>query len=93
MGEAEPDMSWFDIAVTHQGEAVILGHSDGWSDFDIEHWWSDTFDCDEPSHLAAGAYRWSGFKIGSWGEGDHINLIGGEFSPIIPEMSKAETQP
>ena len=79
---AEPDMSWFDIAVTHRREVVILGHSDGWSAYEIEHWWEDTFDTDAPKHLEPGAYRWTDFTIGYWGDSDHINCTGGKFTAL-----------
>ncbi len=79
--EQEPDMSWFDIAVTHAKEVVILGNSPGWDDFDIEHWWEDTFSTEAPD-LAPGAYRWAGFTVGHWQEDEHIKGTGGTFSPI-----------
>jgi hypothetical protein len=91
--EAEPDMSWFDIAVDHSHEVFVLGHSSGWTDYDIEHFWEDVFEHDAPSHLAPGAYRWTGFKIGFWGEGEHLNVSGGEFNPLpasLPAASEGE---
>lgn len=77
----EPDMSWFDIAVTRKKEVVITDHSAGWADFDIEHWWEDTFAADVPTHLAPGMYRWQNFNIGWWDEDDAINVTGGDFIP------------
>ncbi|WP_395393135.1 hypothetical protein WBP07_18170 [Novosphingobium sp. BL-8A] len=81
--EAEPDMSWFDIAVTHNKEVMVLGHSEDWNQFDIEHWWEDTFATCAPEHLAPGAYRWAGYLIGSWDEGEHLNVTGGDFTPLL----------
>lgn len=78
---AEADMSWFLIGVRRGGrDIVILDNAPGWDDFDIEFYWEDTFACDPPRHLAPGAYRWSGFKIGWWAEDDAINVSGGTFT-------------
>lgn len=78
----EPDMSWIDIAVTHSKDVCILGYSEGWKEFVMEHWWEDTFSTDAPEHLAPGAYRWTGFVIGSWDEDEHITASKGEYAPI-----------
>ena len=80
----ESDMSWFLIAVSQRKasgyrDVVILDYSAGWSQFDIEFYWEDTFETDAPTHLEAGAYRWSGFTVGFWGESDHLNVTGGTF--------------
>lgn len=80
--EIEPDMSWIDIAVTHSKEVIILGYSEGWKQFAMEHWWEDTFSTDAPEHLAPGAYRWTGYVIGIWDEDEHIAASKGEYTPI-----------
>lgn len=80
----EPDMSWFDIAIDNRGNAVILDYAAGWEGHTIEFYWEDTFASDPPKHLATGAYRWTGFKVGFWGEDDHLNVTGGEFISALP---------
>jgi len=89
----EPDMSWFDIAVDKRGNTVILDYAPGWDDHTIEFYWGDTFASDPPKHLPAGAYRWTGFKVGFWGDGDHINVTGGEFVPQNQALSALPHQP
>ena len=75
----EPDMSWIDIAVCRNA-TVIVRFSPGWAEFIDEFHFEDVFECDVPD-LVAGLYRWTGYKIGFWGEDDHINLKGGTFTP------------
>ena len=80
----EPDTSWFDIAIDKRGNTVILDYAPGWESYSIEFHWEDTFAIKPPSHLPVGAYRWTGFNIGYWGDDDHINIHGGEFIPLNP---------
>ncbi len=82
MGQREPDMSWIDIAVGRK-MCVILDYSEGWRPYIDELHFEDVFDCDPPSHLPIGAYRWSGFKVGSWDEGDAVSVFGGTFAPRL----------
>jgi hypothetical protein len=78
--EAEPDMSWFDIAVDRKGNVMVLDWSADWDEWAIEPNWEDTFEIDAPSHLAPGAYRWSGFKVGYSDEDEALNVTGGSFA-------------
>lgn len=75
-------MSWVDIAVLGQKRGVvILDYAPGWADFIDELHFADVFEGDEPDHLSPGAYRWSGYKVGSWEEGDAAVATGGTFTP------------
>lgn len=89
---AEDDMSWFLIAVDRKKNVFILDYAPGWSDFDIETHWDDTFETDAPQHLAPGCYRWSGFKIGWWAEDEAINAKGGEFEPFVLRARAQESR-
>jgi hypothetical protein len=75
----EPDMSWIDIAVCRNA-TVITSYSPGWAEFIDEFHFEDVFECDVPD-LVNGLYRWADYKIGSWDEGDPINIRGGTFTP------------
>lgn len=88
-GEPEADMSWFIFAVDKKKNCVILDCAPGWSDFNIEFHWEDTFDSDPPLHLSPGAYRWTGFKLGFWDEDDAIKAAGGVFEPFTAVAIKA----
>ncbi len=77
-----PDMSWIDIAVLGEKRGVVvLDYAPGWSEYIDDLHFADVFEGDEPDHLPAGGYRWSGYRIGSWEEGDAIVCSGGEFVP------------
>ena len=89
VGVDPDDMSWFTIAVDKRGNTVILDYAPAWEPHGIEFHWEDTFAIDPPRHLPVGAYRWSGFSIGSWDEDDSINVIGGEFTPLSHTPAKA----
>lgn len=86
------DTSWFLIAVGRRKisgyrDCVILDYADGWSEFGVEFYWEDTFQTDPPTHLEPGAYLWTGFRIGYWGEDDHLNVTGGLFVRHDPEAA------
>lgn len=88
------DMSWFLIAVGRKNSrghcnVVILDYAPGWADFDIEFYWEDTFETDAPDHLAPGAYLWTDFAIGGWGEDEAINASGGTFEPYAASALEA----
>lgn len=88
---------WFLIAVrapNRRGDrdVVILDHAPGWAEFNIEFYWEDTFQIDAPDHLEPGAYLWTGYKVGYWGEDDHINVSGGEFTPYARTLSTRITE-
>lgn len=86
----EQDMSWFTIAVDNRGEVVILDYATGWAELGVEFYWEDTFSIDPPKHLPVGAYRWTGFTVGSWDEDEHINVTGGEFTPHRPTQARVD---
>lgn len=75
------DMSWIDIAVCRNA-TVIADCSEGWRDYLDEHFFEDNFDCPVQLPEAVGLYRWSGFTIGSWDEGDSCVATGGVFTPL-----------
>lgn len=75
------EMTWFLIAVAKDGNVVILDHSPEWTPFYIEFFWEDTFALPAPTDLAPGAYRWTGYDVGSWGEDDLLDVKGGTFIP------------
>lgn len=80
--EAEDlDMTWVDIAVCRNA-TVIADYSPGFSGFIDEFHFEDVFEEDPPIGLAPGMYRWSGFTVGSWDEGELISLHGGQFSAL-----------
>jgi len=90
---ADLDMTWIVIAVLGRGRgAVVLDYSAGWHGFlDWLHV-DDMFDqmpIDTPAE--PGAYRWTGYKIGSWDDGDAIVVRGGTFAPhvILPGAGSA----
>ena len=83
--EHEPDLSWFLIAVGRKS-CVILDYAPGWSEFEIEFHFEDTFDCEPPMHLAYGAYRWTDYTFGSWDEDDAISIRGGSFTPFAAQV-------
>lgn len=96
--EAERDTSWFLIAVGRRKvsgyrDCVVLDYAEGWEDFAVEFYWEDTFACDPPMHLTPGAYRWSGYQVGFWGEDDHLNVKGGSFEPYTPNPHRHTTTP
>ena len=80
--EERPNMGWFDIAVDNKGNVWVLDYSSDWNAFAIEPHWEDNFEIDAPSHLAPGAYRWSNFLVGSWGDDDAIAIRGGDFTSL-----------
>lgn len=84
-GVVEPDLSWFLIAVGRRKvggyrDVVILDYSPGWAEHDIEFYWEDTFQSEPPKHLEPGAYRWTDFQIGFWGDDDQLAVTGGDFT-------------
>lgn len=83
----EKDMSWIDIAVCRNA-TVVIRYSPGWDEFIDELHFEDVFATDVPD-LPAGMYRWSGYKVGYWGEDDHINVTGGTFEPYALATSDA----
>lgn len=79
----EPDMSWVDIAVCGPGHCVVtVDCAPGLFDFIDELFFEDNFAIEAPMHLAPGLYRWSGYRVGTWEEGDLINITGGEFGRL-----------
>lgn len=74
-------MSWIDIAVLRSG-AVICDASPGWLEFfDGDIFVDDVFDDGVGYPAKPGLYRWTGFTIGSWQEGDRCVATGGVFEP------------
>jgi hypothetical protein len=84
-------MSWIDIAVLGQKRGVVIvDQAPGWADFIDELHFADVFEGDEPEHLEPGVYRWSGFTIGSWDEGDPCVAKGGTFTRAAPPAMDRE---
>lgn len=81
-GAAEPDMSWVLLGVA-KNDVFVLDYAPGWREFIDGAFFEDSFACDAPTHLAPGAYLWTGYKLGFWDEGDHINIAGGDLCPFI----------
>lgn len=79
-----PDMSWIDIAVLRNG-AVIVDAAPGWLEyFDGDIHVEDVFQCHVNHPSVPGLYRWAGFSIGSWDEGDGCVATGGTFIRAAP---------
>lgn len=85
---SELDLSWLDIAVLDiavragsPGNEIITAHSPGWSEIGLD----PPYLCDNVEYYEAptesGLYRWSGYTLGSWGEGDAIVIKGGTWTP------------
>jgi len=79
----EATHDWIDVAVTSAG-CFIIDCDHGFKEFLNGVYWEDNFQCDPPVHLANGAYRWSGFKVGYWGEDEGMNIVGGDFAALTP---------
>lgn len=88
---ANPDMSWIDIAVLGQRRGVVIvDYAPGWSDFIDELHFADVFENEEPDHLDPGVYRWSGFTVDSWHEGNLCVVKGGTFTRAAPPAMDRE---
>lgn len=82
LAEDNADMSWIDIAVIRNG-AVICDAAPGWlpflhGDIHVEDVFASTVDYP----TTPGLYRWSGYTVGSWQEGDGCVATGGTFTAL-----------
>lgn len=75
---------WIDIAVTRRGGALVIDADSFFIEFLEGCYFEDNFAGDPPDHLPAGAYRWSGFKVGYWDEDEAMNVTGGTFTALQP---------
>lgn len=87
--EQEPDMSWIDIAILRNGGQVIADFSPGWAEFfdSLDIFVEDCIETSVTMPTEVGMYRWSGYTLGYWDEGDDPNIKGGTF------VSRASAKP
>lgn len=82
MSEQEPDLSWIDIAVCRNA-TVIADFSLGWKEYfdSLDLHVEDCIETAREMPTAVGMYRWSGYTLKYWDEGDNPNISGGTFAP------------